>query len=136
MTRHGTTILVLEDNPEDFEVIVQGFRKAGLQNGIVQCGKGDDQDPTVFYHTCERRVLSCRESHRDLLSLRGEKTLDAEGGRGASGTKLKRSASMAAAPFARFDSGARACRGALISSGSVEAGESFLRFAGLMNESM
>jgi CheY-like chemotaxis protein len=33
---------VVEDNPEDFEVIVQGFRKAGLQDGIVQCGKGDE----------------------------------------------------------------------------------------------
>ena len=42
MTRHYTTILVLEDNPEDFEVIVQGFRKAGLQDGIVQCSKGDE----------------------------------------------------------------------------------------------
>jgi CheY-like chemotaxis protein len=41
MTPHYATILVVEDNPEDFEVIVQGFRKAGLQDGIVQCGKGD-----------------------------------------------------------------------------------------------
>jgi CheY-like chemotaxis protein len=42
MTRNYTTILVLEDNPEDFEVIVRGFHKAGLRNGIVHCSKGDD----------------------------------------------------------------------------------------------
>jgi CheY-like chemotaxis protein len=42
MSPHYSTILVVEDNPEDFEVIVQGFRKAGLQDGIVQCGKGDE----------------------------------------------------------------------------------------------
>jgi CheY-like chemotaxis protein len=42
MTRHYATILVLEDNPEDFEVIFRGFRQAGLQDGIVQCSQGDE----------------------------------------------------------------------------------------------
>lgn len=36
-----TTILVVEDSPEDFEATRRGFRKAGLKNSIVHCEDGD-----------------------------------------------------------------------------------------------
>ena len=37
-----TTILVVEDSPEDFEATQRGFRRAGLRNVIVHCEDGDE----------------------------------------------------------------------------------------------
>ncbi len=38
----GTTILVVEDSPEDYETTERAFRKAGMHNPIVHCEDGDD----------------------------------------------------------------------------------------------
>ncbi len=42
MERDHTTILVVEDSPEDYEATERGFRKAGLQNSLVHCTSGDE----------------------------------------------------------------------------------------------
>lgn len=42
MREHTTTILVVEDSPEDFEATLRGFRRAGLVNSIVHCEDGDE----------------------------------------------------------------------------------------------
>ena len=38
----STTILVVEDSPEDFETTERAFRKAGMKNPIVHSADGDD----------------------------------------------------------------------------------------------
>ncbi len=35
-------ILLVEDNPEDFEATVRSFKKAGIANKILRCEDGDD----------------------------------------------------------------------------------------------
>ncbi len=42
MADEKTTILVVEDSPEDFEATQRGFRKAGLRNSIIHCEDGDE----------------------------------------------------------------------------------------------
>ena len=37
-----TTILVVEDSPEDYETTERAFRKAGMKNPIKHCEDGDD----------------------------------------------------------------------------------------------
>lgn len=39
--KRNTTILVVEDSPEDFETIKRAFRAAGLMNPIRHCDGGD-----------------------------------------------------------------------------------------------
>lgn len=37
-----TTILIVEDNPEDLEATIRAFDKSGLRNSIAHCEDGDD----------------------------------------------------------------------------------------------
>jgi len=40
--RRTTSILLVEDSPEDYEVTVRAFRKASLANPLYRCQDGDD----------------------------------------------------------------------------------------------
>ena len=42
MKQTVTTILVVEDSPEDYEATLRGFRHAGLKNSIKHCEDGDE----------------------------------------------------------------------------------------------
>ena len=41
-TDASTTILVVEDSPEDYETTERAFRRAGMKNPIVHCEDGDE----------------------------------------------------------------------------------------------
>jgi two-component system response regulator len=40
--KHGQTILIVEDSPEDYEATVRAFRKSGLINSICRCENGEE----------------------------------------------------------------------------------------------
>lgn len=43
------TILLVEDNPDDYEAAVRALRRAGLANPIVRCEDGDDALDYLFH---------------------------------------------------------------------------------------
>lgn len=48
MIRSHQPVLLVEDNPEDFQAILRAFAKAGLANPIVRCEDGDDALDYLF----------------------------------------------------------------------------------------
>ena len=42
MEQKNSCIMIVEDNPEDFETTLRAFRKSGVANKIVHCEDGDD----------------------------------------------------------------------------------------------
>ena len=48
MIKSHQPILLIEDNPEDFQAILRAFAKAGLANPIIRCEDGDDALEYLF----------------------------------------------------------------------------------------
>ena len=45
---HDVRILVVEDNPEDYETTRRAFSKAGMQNSLFHCKDGDEALDYLF----------------------------------------------------------------------------------------
>ena len=43
-----TTILLVEDSPEDYETTLRAFRQSGLKNSIRRCEDGDEALDYLF----------------------------------------------------------------------------------------
>ena len=64
-----TTILVVEDSPEDWEATRRAFRQAGLRNSLVHCADGDQALDYLYQRGVYAEPGTCVRPNVILLDL-------------------------------------------------------------------